>query len=169
MPRERKLDSLRVFRSDIAVIGIAPCPLSAFRVFRFLLDKKDKQIRTDRSSMVRGWGVKNSAWLKTRAILTRAAPAPALRAGFGFGFCRREDSCAERTRIDPPWRECERGVATESPSPSLGILVCSLPKTGTFKGCRIAANGTIETIGWRPAKTRYHHEDHQDRHEEKRL
>lgn len=57
------------------------------------------------------------ARLKTRAILAGAAPA--LGAGFGFGFCRR-GRCAEWTRIDPPRRECERGVATESPSPLLG-------------------------------------------------
>lgn len=85
--------------------------------------------------------VENSPRLKTRAILAGAAPA--LRAGFGFGFCRR-GRCAERTRIDPPRREYERGVATESPSPSLDILACSPPENGNgLKGAALS-NGTNE-------------------------
>jgi len=91
--------------------------------------------------------VENSPRLKIRTIL--AGVAPALRAGFGFGFCRR-DRCAEWTRIDPLQREW--GVATESPSPLLGILAYSSLKTRTFKGCHVAPRNHRNS---NTAKTQY--------------
>jgi len=96
--------------------------------FCFLLDKKDKQIRTaiGPSMLEHGTtGRQKFSLVKNASDFNRRCSC-SLRAGFGFGFCRR-DRCAERTRIDPPWRECERGVATESPSPSPGVFA---PKNG---------------------------------------